>query len=165
MHVCIHAIGDRYAKHWLHVDVSSTLFIANNSLENFNRSYFIFNFGMWCRVFFVCLFRANDALLTVFENVVKKNGPKDRRFRIGRNSVYHCFLFFSTFSLSPLPLLISRFPSFFTLFLSHFHSPEHAQQVQARDTVRFSRSNIIASMQPYHLLDDGIWAEKVRATY
>lgn len=38
---------------------------------------------------------------------------------------------------------------------------EHAQHIAPGDIVRFSRSHIIASMQPYHLIDDGRWAEKV----
>ena len=38
---------------------------------------------------------------------------------------------------------------------------EHAQHIAPDDIARFSRSHIIASMQPYHLIDDGRWAEKV----
>lgn len=38
---------------------------------------------------------------------------------------------------------------------------EHAQHIAPGDIVRFSGSHIIASMQPYHLIDDGRWAEKV----
>ncbi len=38
---------------------------------------------------------------------------------------------------------------------------EHAQEIRAQDRPRFSASKIIASMQPYHLIDDGQWAEKV----
>ena len=37
---------------------------------------------------------------------------------------------------------------------------EHAQHIAPDDIHRFSRSRIIASMQPYHLIDDGRWAEK-----
>ena len=38
---------------------------------------------------------------------------------------------------------------------------EHAQHIAPDDIIRFSQSNIIPSMQPYHLIDDGRWAEKV----
>jgi hypothetical protein len=37
---------------------------------------------------------------------------------------------------------------------------EHAQHIRAADIARFARGRIIASMQPYHAIDDGRWAEK-----
>ena len=37
---------------------------------------------------------------------------------------------------------------------------EHAQHLAARDIPRFAALNVIASMQPYHAIDDGRWAEK-----
>lgn len=37
---------------------------------------------------------------------------------------------------------------------------EHAQHLIAADIPRFGQLHIIASMQPYHLMDDGRWAEK-----
>jgi predicted amidohydrolase YtcJ len=63
--------------------------------------------------------RANSEILDVFERVAKKNGPRDRRFRI-----------------------------------------EHAQHLRAEDISRFAKLHVIASMQPYHAIDDGRWAEK-----
>ena len=63
--------------------------------------------------------RANAELLGIFERVAKKNGARDRRFRI-----------------------------------------EHAQHLRAEDIPRFARLRVIASMQPYHAIDDGRWAEK-----
>lgn len=63
--------------------------------------------------------RANAELLDVFERVAKKNGPKDRRFRI-----------------------------------------EHAQHLRQADIPRFAKQGVIASMQPYHAIDDGRWAQK-----
>jgi predicted amidohydrolase YtcJ len=63
--------------------------------------------------------RANAELLDVFERVAKKNGTKDRRFRI-----------------------------------------EHAQHLRRRDIPRFAKLGVIASMQPYHAIDDGRWAER-----
>jgi predicted amidohydrolase YtcJ len=63
--------------------------------------------------------RANAELLDVFERVAKKNGAKDRRFRI-----------------------------------------EHAQHLRRRDIPRFAKLGVIASMQPYHAIDDGRWAER-----
>jgi predicted amidohydrolase YtcJ len=63
--------------------------------------------------------RANSEILDVYERVSKKNGPKDRRFRI-----------------------------------------EHAQHLRAEDIPRFAKLGVIASMQPYHAVDDGRWAEK-----
>lgn len=63
--------------------------------------------------------RANDDVLDVFEAVAKKNGGRDRRFRI-----------------------------------------EHAQHVRPATIPRFSRQGVIASMQPYHAIDDGRWAVK-----
>ena len=63
--------------------------------------------------------RANAEVLDVFERVAKKNGAKDRRFRI-----------------------------------------EHAQHLRPQDVSRFAKLGVIASMQPYHAIDDGRWAEK-----
>jgi predicted amidohydrolase YtcJ len=37
---------------------------------------------------------------------------------------------------------------------------EHAQHLTAADIPRFGQLGVIASMQPYHLMDDGRWAEK-----
>jgi predicted amidohydrolase YtcJ len=37
---------------------------------------------------------------------------------------------------------------------------EHAQHLAPDDIARFSRLSVIASMQPYHCIDDGRWAEK-----
>jgi predicted amidohydrolase YtcJ len=63
--------------------------------------------------------RANDLILSIFEQVEKENGTRDRRFRI-----------------------------------------EHAQHLRPQDIPRFARDKVIASMQPYHAIDDGRWAEK-----
>ncbi|MDQ3666491.1 MAG: amidohydrolase [Acidobacteriota bacterium] len=63
--------------------------------------------------------QANDQILSIFEQVAKENGERDRRFRI-----------------------------------------EHAQHLRGEDIPRFSRARVIASMQPYHAIDDGRWAEK-----
>lgn len=38
---------------------------------------------------------------------------------------------------------------------------EHAQHIAPRDIPRFARLGVIASMQPYHAIDDGRWAERV----
>jgi predicted amidohydrolase YtcJ len=37
---------------------------------------------------------------------------------------------------------------------------EHAQHVRFEDIKRFQRLGVIASVQPYHAIDDGVWAEK-----
>ena len=37
---------------------------------------------------------------------------------------------------------------------------EHAQHMAAKDFDRFARLPVIASVQPYHAIDDGRWAEK-----
>jgi hypothetical protein len=37
---------------------------------------------------------------------------------------------------------------------------EHAQHLLASDIARFSKLGVIASVQPYHAIDDGRWAEK-----
>lgn len=63
--------------------------------------------------------RANDIILSIYEQVESQNADRDRRFRI-----------------------------------------EHAQHLRAQDIARFSRDRVIASMQPYHAIDDGRWAEK-----
>ena len=63
--------------------------------------------------------RANAEILDVFDRVARKNGPRDRRFRI-----------------------------------------EHAQHLRPADIPRFAKLGVIASMQPYHAVDDGRWAEK-----
>jgi predicted amidohydrolase YtcJ len=62
--------------------------------------------------------RANAELLSIFAEVAKANGPRDRRFRI-----------------------------------------EHAQHLRPQDYPRFKENGVIASMQPYHAIDDGRWAE------
>lgn len=38
---------------------------------------------------------------------------------------------------------------------------EHAQHIAPNDIPRFAQLKVIASMQPYHAIDDGRWAEKV----
>jgi predicted amidohydrolase YtcJ len=48
---------------------------------------------------------------------------------------------------------------------------EHAQHLAAQDVPRFGRLGVIASMQPYHAIDDGRWADRylgadrVKGTY
>ncbi len=37
---------------------------------------------------------------------------------------------------------------------------EHAQHVRFDDIKRFAELGVIASVQPYHCIDDGVWAEK-----
>jgi hypothetical protein len=37
---------------------------------------------------------------------------------------------------------------------------EHAQHIAPKDFDRFARLNVIASVQPYHAIDDGRWAER-----
>ena len=63
--------------------------------------------------------KANDTILSYYEEAIRKNGARDRRFRI-----------------------------------------EHAQHLRAGDIPRFAGLGVIASMQPYHAIDDGRWAEK-----
>jgi predicted amidohydrolase YtcJ len=41
---------------------------------------------------------------------------------------------------------------------------EHAQHVHPDDFSRFAKHGVIASMQPYHAIDDGRWADKVIGT-
>ncbi|MDQ3907361.1 MAG: amidohydrolase [Acidobacteriota bacterium] len=36
---------------------------------------------------------------------------------------------------------------------------EHAQHLRPQDIARFGRDHVVASMQPYHCIDDGRWAE------
>jgi len=62
--------------------------------------------------------RANAEMLDIFAEVIRTNGPRDRRFRI-----------------------------------------EHAQHLRPQDYTRFKELGVIASMQPYHAIDDGRWAE------
>jgi predicted amidohydrolase YtcJ len=38
---------------------------------------------------------------------------------------------------------------------------EHAQHIAPRDMGRFAELGVIASMQPYHAIDDGRWAERL----
>jgi predicted amidohydrolase YtcJ len=38
---------------------------------------------------------------------------------------------------------------------------EHAQHIAPQDISRFSTLDVIPSMQPYHAIDDGRWAEKI----
>ena len=63
--------------------------------------------------------KANHLVLGMYEEAVRQNGARDRRFRI-----------------------------------------EHAQHLRMEDIPRFGKLHVIASMQPYHCIDDGRWAEK-----
>jgi predicted amidohydrolase YtcJ len=38
---------------------------------------------------------------------------------------------------------------------------EHAQHIAPQDIPRFAKLGVVASMQPYHAIDDGRWAERV----
>ncbi len=62
--------------------------------------------------------RANRIILDHFAEAVRRNGERDRRFRI-----------------------------------------EHAQHLRIEEIKRFASQKVIASMQPYHAIDDGRWAE------
>jgi predicted amidohydrolase YtcJ len=62
--------------------------------------------------------RANKLILDMFEEVARRNGARDRRFRI-----------------------------------------EHAQHLRREEIRRFAALGVIPSMQPYHAIDDGRWAE------
>jgi hypothetical protein len=42
---------------------------------------------------------------------------------------------------------------------AHRFRIEHAQHMHPRDFARFGKLGIVASMQPYHAIDDGRWAE------
>lgn len=64
--------------------------------------------------------RAIRMQLDIYERVARRNGPRDRRFRI-----------------------------------------EHAQHIAPADIPRFGALGVIASMQPYHAIDDGRWADGV----
>jgi hypothetical protein len=63
--------------------------------------------------------KAIAELFDIYARVAKKNGPKDRRFRI-----------------------------------------EHAQHLRRAEVPRFAEQGVIASMQPYHAVDDGRWADR-----
>lgn len=63
--------------------------------------------------------RANHLILDIFARVIKKNGARERRWRI-----------------------------------------EHAQHLLPQDINRFAELGILASMQPYHVFDDGWWMAK-----
>ena len=63
--------------------------------------------------------RANDQILSIFAQVARENGGRDRRFRV-----------------------------------------EHAQHLRPEEVREFAGQKVIASMQPYHAIDDGRWAEK-----
>jgi hypothetical protein len=63
--------------------------------------------------------KANERVLSLFAEAQKRNGARDRRFRI-----------------------------------------EHAQHLRPQEIKRFAELGVVASMQPYHCIDDGVWAEK-----
>lgn len=63
--------------------------------------------------------RANATVLDIFAGTAKKNGDRDRRFRI-----------------------------------------EHAQHLRDEEIRRFGPQRVVASMQPFHIIDDGRWAWK-----
>ena len=73
---------------------------------------------------------ANDEVLDTMAEVERRNGRRDRRFRV-----------------------------------------EHAQHLSPRAIPRFARQHVIASVQPYHAIDDGRWAvnrigpERLTRTY
>ena len=62
---------------------------------------------------------ANGLLLTIYDEVARAHGARDRRFRI-----------------------------------------EHAQHLTFPQIAALARQHVIASMQPYHAIDDGRWAAK-----
>lgn len=62
--------------------------------------------------------KANTIILDIYEEVIRQNGDRDRRFRV-----------------------------------------EHAQHLRPSDIPRFAELKVIPSMQPYHAIDDGRWAE------
>lgn len=73
--------------------------------------------------------KANTIILDIYEEVIRQNGDRDRRFRV-----------------------------------------EHAQHLKTADIPRFAGLNVIPSMQPYHAIDDGRWAEpligdRIRTTH
>ncbi len=41
---------------------------------------------------------------------------------------------------------------------------EHAQHIAPADVARFAQLGVVASMQPYHAIDDGRWADRVIGT-
>jgi predicted amidohydrolase YtcJ len=71
----------------------------------------------------LCIHAIGDAgisqVLDLFNDVVRGNGERDRRFRI-----------------------------------------EHAQHIAPKDFDRFAQLKVIASVQPYHAIDDGRWADR-----
>jgi predicted amidohydrolase YtcJ len=71
----------------------------------------------------LCIHAIGDQAISIvldqFEEVARRHGPADRRFRI-----------------------------------------EHAQHMAPRDFDRFKALGVVASMQPYHAVDDGRFAEK-----
>ncbi|MBN2416358.1 amidohydrolase [bacterium] len=64
--------------------------------------------------------RAVSDVLDVYEQVIARNGERDRRLRI-----------------------------------------EHSQHLRRRDFERFRKLGVIASVQPYHAIDDGRWLEEI----
>ncbi len=64
--------------------------------------------------------KAINIALNTFAATEKRNGVKDRRFRI-----------------------------------------EHTQHIHPNDIATMKQLNVIASVQPYHAIDDGIWCEQV----
>lgn len=62
---------------------------------------------------------ANDVVLDIYADAARRNGARDRRFRI-----------------------------------------EHAQHLSPAAWTRMARQKVIASVQPYHAIDDGRWAVK-----
>ncbi len=73
---------------------------------------------------------ANDVVLDIYADAARRNGPRDRRFRI-----------------------------------------EHAQHLSQGAWTRMAQQRVIASVQPYHAVDDGRWAvkrigeERLKRTY
>lgn len=62
---------------------------------------------------------ANGLLLSIYDEVARAHGARDRRFRI-----------------------------------------EHAQHLTTPEIAAIARQHVVASMQPYHAIDDGRWAGK-----
>ena len=62
---------------------------------------------------------ANGLLLSIYDDVARAHGARDRRFRI-----------------------------------------EHAQHLTTPEIAAIARQHVVASMQPYHAIDDGRWAGK-----
>ena len=117
-----------------------------------------------------------SAILDIYAEIEKAHGPADRRWRI-EHAQHMAAKDFDRFAQLHVIASVQPFHAIGDAGISAIldiyaeiekaHGPsdrrwriEHAQHMAAKDFDRFAQLHVIASVQPYHAIDDGRWAER-----